>query len=160
MIVIVMGVTGVGKTTIGRLLARELGCDFFDADYYHPAANVAKMRSGVPLTDDDRLPWLMRLNALLRQHVAAGKCAVLGCSALKQQYREHLAAGLADLRLVYLRGAKPLIASRLAARSGHFMNPALLYSQFAALEEPSDAIVADIDTSAEALVAAILTRLG
>jgi len=157
-IVVVMGVTGAGKTTVGRLLARALACEFLDADDYHPAANVAKMRAGEPLTDADRAPWLARLNEVLQARAGSG--VVLACSALKAGYRERLLAGIPGARLVYLRGAKALIASRLAARRGHYMDPALLASQFAALEEPRDAIVADVDGPPEAIAAAILARLG
>ena len=160
MIVVVMGVAGAGKTTVGRLLARELGGDFLDADDYHPAANVAKMRSGQALTDDDRRPWLTRLNEVLREHAARSAGVVLACSALKASYRDQLLAGLPEARLVYLRGTKALIAGRLEARRAHFMNPALLDSQFAALEEPADAIVADIGPAPEAIAAAVLAELG
>lgn len=159
MIVVVMGVTGAGKTTVGRLLARALGCDFLDADDYHPAANVAKMRAGRPLTDDDRRPWLARLNEVLGEYSARSAGVVLACSALKASYRDQLAAGLPDSRVVYLRGTKALIAARLEARRGHYMNPALLDSQFAALEEPDGAIVADIGAAPEAIAAAILAQL-
>ena len=160
MIVVVMGVTGVGKTTVGRLLAGELGCDFLDADDYHPAANVAKMRAGEPLTDDDRRPWLARLNEVLREYAARNAGVVLACSALRQRYREQLLGRVPDGRLVYLRGTKGMIAARLAARRGHYMNPALLDSQFAALEEPADAIVADVGAAPEAVAAGIFARLG
>jgi gluconokinase len=159
MIVVVMGVTGAGKTTVGRLLARALGCDFLDADDYHPAANVAKMRAGQPLTDEDRAPWLARLNEALAGYSSRSAGAVLACSALKQRYRERLFAGVPDGRLVYLRGTEGEIASRLAARRGHYMNPALLDSQFAALEEPANAIVADVAGTPEAIAAAILREL-
>jgi gluconokinase len=159
MIVVVMGVTGAGKTTVGRLLARELGGDFLDADDYHPAANVAKMRAGQALTDDDRRPWLARLNEVLRAYAARSAGVVLACSALKAGYREQLVAGLPDSRIVYLRGTKALIAARLEARRGHYMNPALLDSQFATLEEPDVAIVADIGPEPEAIAAAILAQL-
>jgi gluconokinase len=159
MIVVVMGVTGAGKTTVGRLLARELGCDFLDADDYHPAANVAKMRAARPLTDDDRRPWLARLNEVLREYAARSAGVVLACSALKANYRDRLVADLPDSRVVYLRGAKALIAARLEARRGHYMDPALLDSQFAALEEPVGAIVADIGPAPEAVAAAILAQL-
>ena len=159
MIVVVMGVTGAGKTTVGRLLARALGCDFLDADDYHPAANVAKMRAGQALTDDDRRPWLARLNEVLGEYAARSAGVVLACSALKASYRDQLVAGLPDGRIVYLRGTKALIAARLEARRGHYMNPALLDSQFAALEEPVDAIVADIGPEPEAIAAAILAQL-
>jgi gluconokinase len=158
-IVVVMGVAGVGKTTVGRLLARELGAAFVDADDYHPAANVAKMHAGQPLTDDDRWPWLARLNELLLEYAARNAPVVLACSALKQRYRDQLFAGVPDGRLVYLRGTKETIAARLGTRREHFMNPALLDSQFAALEEPADAIVADVDGTPEAIAAAILAQL-
>jgi gluconokinase len=159
MIVVVMGVTGAGKTTVGRLLARALGCDFLDADDYHPAANVAKMRAGRPLTDDDRRPWLARLNEVLREYAARAAGVVLACSALKASYRDRLVADLPDSRVVYLRGTKALIAGRLEARRGHYMNPALLDSQLAALEEPDGAIVADVGPAPEAVAAAILAQL-
>ncbi len=159
MIVVVMGVTGAGKTTVGRLLARALGCDFLDADDFHPDANVAKMRAGEPLTDDDRAPWLARLNEVLREHAARSAGVVLACSALKARYRDRLVAGLPGSRLVYLRGTKALIAARLEARRGHYMKPTLLDSQFAALEEPDGAIVADVGPAPEAIAAAILAQL-
>lgn len=155
MIVVLMGVTGAGKTTVGRLLAARIGCEFIDADDYHPPENVAKMRAGLPLTDDDRWPWLARLNEALRGRAAA----VVACSALKASYREALMRGLPDPRLVYLRGEKPVIAPRLAGRRGHYMNPALLDSQFATLEEPASAIVLDIDETPAAIVAEIGRQL-
>jgi gluconokinase len=154
-IVVVMGVAGCGKTTVGRDLARTLGVPFFDADDFHAPEAVAKMRAGTPLADADRWPWLDRLNALLRECDAA----VLACSALRAVYRERIAAGLADVRWVYLRGSKALIAARLATRTGHYMNPALLDSQFATLEEPADALVADATESPEAIVARVRASL-
>jgi gluconokinase len=158
-IVVVMGVTGAGKTTVGHLLARALGGEFLDADDYHPPANVAKMRAGQPLTDEDRAPWLARLNGVLKERAAGAESVVLACSALKARYRDRLLAGVQDGRLVYLRGTKALIASRLEARRGHYMNPALLDSQFAALEEPADAIVADVGAAPEAVAVAVLAQL-
>jgi gluconokinase len=158
-IVIVMGVAGAGKTTVGGRLAASLGCEFIDADDYHPPTSVQKMRAGQPLGDDDRWPWLGRLNGLLQERARRGAGAVLACSALKASYREALVRGLADARLVYLRGSKALIAPRLAGRGGHFMSPALLDSQFATLEEPRDAIVVDVDATPEALVGAIRAAL-
>jgi gluconokinase len=155
MIVVLMGVTGAGKTTVGRLLAARLGCEFIDADDYHPPENVAKMRAGQPLTDADRWPWLARLNEALYGRAAA----VVACSALKASYREALMRGLPDPRLVYLRGSKSVIAPRLAGRHGHYMNPALLDSQFATLEEPASAIVVDIDDMPEAIVAEVGRQL-
>jgi gluconokinase len=159
LIVIVMGVAGAGKTTVGSRLAASLACEFIDADDYHPPASVQKMRAGQPLGDDDRWPWLARLNGVLQERARRGAGVVLACSALKASYREALARGLADARLVYLRGSKAVIGPRLAGRGEHFMNPALLDSQFAALEEPRDAIVVDVDETPEALVADIRAGL-
>lgn len=155
MIVIVMGVSGAGKTTIGAALARQLGWRFIDADDHHPPGNVAKMAGGVPLTDADREPWLDALNGLLK------KCdnAVLACSALKQSYRDRLTAALPDVRLVFLKGTFELIASRLARRQHRYMPPSLLHSQFQALEPPEKAIAVDVSAEANACVAAIVRRL-
>jgi gluconokinase len=158
MIVILMGVTGTGKTTVGKLLAELTGWPFHDADDFHSPANVEKMRSGVPLTDADRWPWLDSLNALLRAAQAKGESAILGCSALKQRYRDRLQQGLEDVRWVYLKGDIELIRSRLQARKGHYMNPALLQSQFDALEPPRDAL--DIEIDAEPTVLAARVRQG
>ena len=155
-----MGVTGCGKTTVGVLLARELGWAFHDADDYHPAENVAKMKAGTPLTDADRWPWLARLNALLRENERESANVVLACSALKRAYRERLAQGCANLRFVFLDGTPECIRARLAARRGHYMNPALLDSQFATLERPQDALRLDADASPGVLVQAIRTELG
>ena len=155
MIVVVMGVSGVGKTTIGRLVAERLGWRFIDADDHHPAANVAKMAAGIPLEDADRWPWLDALNQLLRKE----KSAVLACSALKESYRKRLLAGIAETRIVFLDGSKALIASRLAARKHRYMPASLLDSQFAALEPPVDAIRVDVAQPVEASVAAILGSL-
>jgi gluconokinase len=166
MIVIVMGVTGAGKTTIGQLLAEHLGWQFADADDFHPAANVEKMRRGIPLTDDDRWPWLDRLHAEIESWIADGRNAVLACSALKQSYRARLDAGLEaarEVRFVYLKGSPALIAERLRERHGHFAGEAILAGQFADLEEPAagdkDVITVDIDATPEEIVAEIRTRL-
>jgi gluconokinase len=158
-IVILMGVTGCGKTTVGTRLAEKLGWTFRDADDYHPAENVAKMKAGTPLTDADRWPWLDRLNSLLRESEREGANLVLACSALKQAYRERLAQGCAKLRFVFLDGAPELMRARLAARRGHYMNPALLDSQFAALERPQDALRLDADASPESLTQALMQAL-
>jgi gluconokinase len=159
MVIVLMGVTGSGKTTVGRLLAEELGWRFDDADDFHPRANVEKMSRGVPLDDEDRRPWLEALRELVRQRLAEGVGAVLACSALKESYRACL---LLDerVRLVYLKGDERLIRARLAGRRGHFMNPALLDSQFDALEEPGPESHFDASAPPAELVRAIRNRLG
>jgi gluconokinase len=159
MIVVVMGVAGAGKTVVGQRLAAALDAEFIDADDHHAPENVAKMRAGTPLTDADRWPWLARLNGMLREREARGRSAVLACSALKAAYREALLEELPEARVVHLRGAKPLIASRLAARRGHYMDPGLLESQFAALEEPAEAIVVDVERTPEDIVAEVVRSL-
>lgn len=156
MIVVLMGVTGSGKTTIGRLLAERLGCPFLDGDDFHPPQNVAKMRAGTPLEDADRWPWLALINARLR----AEKDAVLACSALKAAYRDVLAQGVQDFRLVYLRGDIELIRSRLAVRKHRYMPASLLESQFATLEPPTGAITVDVSAAPEHCAAQIRAALG
>jgi len=159
MIVIVMGVTGVGKTTVGQLVAERTGWTLHDADAYHSPANVEKMRAGIPLTDDDRWPWLDRLNALLREAESRGESAILACSALKQRYRDRLQRGLQSARWVYLKGDIELIRSRLHKRKGHYMNPALLQSQFDALEPPGEALLIDVNDEPAALAQQVLAAL-
>ena len=167
MIVVVMGVCGCGKTTVGRALANQLGWKFFDADDFHPQANVAKMAKGVALTDEEREPWLDRLAAEIRAVVRKGQHAVLACSALKESYRQRIARGMensgdhagSEVRIVYLKGDAQTIEPRLALRSGHYMPPSLLASQFAALEEPEDAMVIDIRQTTEAQAAQIAAAL-
>src|SRR6202521_5444393 len=154
-----MGVSGSGKTTVGQLLALELGWGFADGDDYHPAANVEKMRNGVPLTDADRAPWLEALRTLIAGWIAAGKNAVLACSALKRAYRESLRVA-PEVQVVYLRVTPQLLRQRLRARVGHFMTERMLESQLAALEEPDDAVVVDVDRSPAEIIAEILARLG
>lgn len=154
MILLVMGVSGCGKSTVGAALARALGWPFLDADDYHPPANVAKMAAGEPLTDDDRWPWLDRLADEMRAILGRGGHAVLACSALKEAYRARLARA-GDVRVVYLAGDEPTIAARLAARQHRYMPPALLPSQFAALEAPADALTVDIRQPVAAQVDAI-----
>ena len=158
MIIVVMGVTGSGKTTIGRQLAGELGWKYFDADDFHPRGNVEKMSAGVPLEDADRVPWLEALRALVGDCIARGENAVLACSALKASYREYLLID-ENVRLVYLRGDRELIRRRLEKRRGHFMNPALLDSQFATLEEPEQGIVVDVAPKPGEIVKTIRSRL-
>jgi gluconokinase len=159
MLVVIMGVTGVGKTTVGRLIAGRLGARFVDADDFHPPENVAKMRAGIPLDDDDRQPWLAALNAQLREAARRGEAVVLACSALKSAYRERLREGIPGLRFVHLVGARELIAERLGARPGHYMNPALLDSQFATLERPDDALSFDVGPAPEELANAVCADL-
>ena len=155
MIVLVMGVAGVGKTTIGEALASALGARFIDADDYHPPQNVEKMQAGIPLEDADRLPWLSKLNSVLRGE----SNAVLACSALKESYRRRLSDGVRDFRIVYLHGAPELIRERMKTRRHRYMPAALLDSQLATLEPPEDAIKIDVAAPLEISVAAIVARL-
>lgn len=158
MVVILMGVTGSGKTTVGVALAESLHWKFVDADDFHPAANVAKMRTGVPLDDADRAPWLETLRQAIVEWLKTRTDAVLACSALKQVYRNRLIVG-PEVRIVYLRGTRDLIAQRLGQRHGHYMDPTLLDSQFAALEEPPDALVVDVQADVPDIVASIRRAL-
>jgi gluconokinase len=153
-IVVVMGVSGSGKSTIGALLAQRLGVEFLDADEYHPPQNVAKMAAGTPLEDADRWPWLERLNAELKKR----ERAVLACSALKQAYRRVLCRDV-ECRLVHLRGSLGLIRDRMRERRHRYMPASLLQSQFAALEPPAHAIDIDVSRPADECVAAILAQL-
>ncbi len=159
MIVVVMGVTGAGKTTIGRLLAQQLGWEFTDADSFHSPASVEKIRQGIPLDDADRAPWLKSLRQAMEQWVAEGRNMVLACSALKKSYRHELYLG-SEVKFVYLKGSYDLIYQRLRARHGHFASEKILASQFAALEELDDAVTVVIDQPAEAIVAEIRRGLG
>jgi gluconokinase len=164
MIVIVMGVTGAGKTTVGGLLASQLGWKFADADDFHPAANIEKMRNGIPLNDDDRQPWLKRLREEINGWIADGRNVVLACSALKRSYRQELDAG-PEVRFVYLKGSAALITERLRARHGHFADEHILAGQFADLEEPDSddgtgAIAVDISMTPPLIVAEIRQKLG
>lgn len=157
-----MGVSGSGKSTVGAAVAARLGWAFVDGDSLHPAANVAKMRSGQPLDDNDRAPWLDAIAAQLDAWIAAHTPGVIACSALKRRYRDRLIRGDASVRLIYLRGAREDIAKRLTSRRGHFMPPELLDSQFAALEPPApdeNPIVADVDRPVAAIVETIVTAL-
>ena len=159
MIVILMGVSGVGKTTIGQVLSDKLGWALFDADEFHSPASIEKMRNGIPLQDADRWPWLDRMNALLVEKEGRGESVLLACSALKQVYRDRLAKGTADLRWIYLKGSVDLIRKRLEARKGHYMKAGLLESQFATLEEPGNALGVDINDMPDAIADFILRRL-
>ena len=163
MIVIVAGVSGSGKTTIGALLASKLGWEFEDGDDLHPAANVAKMHAGVPLTDGDRQPWLDAVTAWMGQRAAAGESAVIACSALKHSYRDQLGDGRPDLRIAFLQVDRATLHRRLAGRHGHFFRPALLDSQLAIAETPSSAagdIVVDATAPPDVVVQEIISLLG
>jgi gluconokinase len=158
MVVVLMGVAGSGKTTVGRLLAERLGWEFYDADDFHPPANVEKMARGVPLDDADRQPWLEALSRLVAGCLGRGESAVLACSALKESYRERLLVG-AGVELVYLRGEPDLIRERLRRRRGHFMRPEMLDGQLEALEEPGPGFDVDISSTPDELVSVIRRRL-
>jgi gluconokinase len=158
MIVVVMGVSGAGKSTVGAALAARLGWPLIDADDLHPPQNVAKMRAGVPLTDDDRWPWLDRVVGELRTATAPAGHAVLACSALRRCYRDRL-AGAGEMRFVHLRGSPDVIAGRLAGRRHRYMPASLLASQIATLEAPGDAIDGDVDATVAEQVQAIVDAL-
>ena len=153
-----MGVSGSGKTTIGRALADELSFDFFDGDDYHPLENIKKMKEGTPLNDNDRYPWLIKLNGLLLGRRDQG--CILACSALKESYRQQLTKGIDEtVQLVYLKGAFITIYDRMQSREDHFMPTALLQSQFAVLEEPKNALIIGVTLSLEEIIKKIKTAL-
>jgi carbohydrate kinase (thermoresistant glucokinase family) len=161
-IAVVMGVSGSGKTTVAAGLGQQAGWILLEGDSFHPPANVAKMKAGIPLTDADRWPWLRAIAARADELRAAGQSAAVACSALKRAYRDVLIGDRRDVVLVYLRGSKDLIAQRIKARRGHFMPPALLDSQFAALEEPGpdeNPIIVDIGGAPEAEIADAIAQL-
>ena len=162
MVVILMGVSGVGKTTVGLALAHALGWGFFDADDFHSAANVKKMAAGRPLDAQDREPWLSALNALIARLLEHGEDAVLACSALTERARQLLVQDTdpAQVRLVHLTGSPELLRKRLAARTGHFMPPALLTSQLGTLQTPDNALRVDVTGTPEQVVAVIREGLG
>jgi gluconokinase len=158
-VVLLMGVSGAGKTTVGKLLASQLGWEFADADDYHSAANVEKMRNGIPLTDADRAPWLESLRELMMRWIASGNSGVLACSALKKEYRGILVVE-PETRVVYLKADRPLLRERLLGRRGHYMKESMLESQIATLEEPDDAVVVKAGQPPESVVREIRELLG
>jgi carbohydrate kinase (thermoresistant glucokinase family) len=161
-ILIVMGVSGCGKTTVGNLLAQRLGWQFQDADWFHPPSNVDKMHKGIPLTDEDRWPWLKAVAAWIDKARASGDHGVIACSALKRHYRDVLIGDRRDVRLVYLKGDETLIGRRVSTRHEHFMPPALLHSQFEALEEPGpkeNPVIVSIEPKPNEIVQQILSNL-
>jgi gluconokinase len=161
MIVVLMGVSGVGKTTVGVCLAADLGWTFIEADEFHPPTNVEKMRDGDPLTDNDRWPWLRGLRGRIEEACLRGENAVIACSALRAEYRRYLEQGCPErVRYVYLRASPELIRQRLEDRAGHFMNPALLDSQFETLERPQGKVEVDAAPAPEVIAAEIRGRLG
>ena len=161
MIVVIIGVAGVGKTTVGKLLAKELSWHFYDADDFHPAANIEKMKAGIPLTDEDRWPWLDRLRQLIERCLAAHENVVLACSALKRAYRDRLRV-TEEVRFVFLRASRAQVVEHLQHRRGHFMPATLLDSQFADLEEPQpqeDALTVDLQGSPHNVASLIKAKL-
>ncbi len=152
MVILIMGVSGSGKTTIGEGLALELNWEFKDADEFHPAANIEKMRQGIPLNDDDRRPWLQALRQAIDEALQTNANLILACSALKAAYRQVLGEPSDQVKFIYLKGSFELIEQRLKQRHGHYMKSNLLRTQFDALEEPNDAIVVEIDQPSSAIV--------
>ena len=157
--VIVMGVSGSGKTSIGKALANRLGWDFYDADDFHPPENVAKMANGIPLDDSDRAPWLAALHDLISSSLTANRPGVLACSALKERYRRQLLKDNGDVQLVYLKGRYDLIWSRMSVRKDHYMKPRMLQSQFETLEEPVYALTIEISGSVDEIVEKIIGQI-
>jgi gluconokinase len=162
-VLIVMGVSGSGKSTIGEQLARRIAWAYEDGDRFHPAGNVAKMSAGIPLSDDDRWPWLLAIADEIDRVCMAGEHVVIACSALKRAYRAVLVHGRGDVRIVFLSGSEQLIAARLAERKGHFMPPGLLASQFKTLEPPDpgeNPVTVSIDAAVETIIDDIVSQLG
>jgi len=155
---IVMGVSGSGKSSVGKALAEHLGWDFYDADDFHPPENVANMANGIPLDDSDRAPWLTALHNLILSSLAQNKPGVLACSALKERYRKQLMVGNDGVQLVYLKGSYDLIWSRMIARKEHYMKPHMLQSQFDALEEPANALTINISMPVKKILSKILEQ--
>ena len=159
MILILMGPTGAGKTTVGEILSRELGWEFADADNFHSPESVAKMSKGIGLTDEDRKPWLAALRRKIELWIAAGRDGILACSALKEAYRKELSVS-PQVKWIYLKGSFEELSQRVAARQGHYAKKELVVSQFAALEEPTDAITIDVGRSPEEIAQEIRRVLG
>lgn len=160
MIIVLLGVSGSGKSTVGKMLAESLSCDFLDADDYHSPENRAKMHKGIPLSDEDRIVWLASLNKVLQEICDKNKDVVLACSALKDSYRKRLSKNInKNIKWVYLKGDFETISNRLSERKGHFFDPELLRSQFETLEEPTDAISVDIRKSPKEIVELILSKI-
>jgi len=155
---LVMGVSGSGKTSVGKSLAERLGWDFYDADNFHPPENVRKMANGIPLNDADRAPWLAALHDLISASLKAGRPGVLACSALKEGYREQLLEGNEAVQIIYLKGSYDLIWSRMSVRKDHYMKPHMLQSQFETLEEPKDALPLDVSLAVGDIVQEILNH--
>jgi gluconokinase len=156
---LIMGVSGSGKTSVGKALAEHLGWEFYDADDFHPPANVAKMANGIPLDDSDRAPWLAALHDLIASSLEENRPAVLACSALKERYRQQLADGHEEVQIVYLKGSYDLIWSRMQQRDDHYMKPHMLKSQFDALEEPEHALQVNIGLPLNEIVQQILEHM-
>ena len=151
-----MGVSGCGKTSVGKSLAKHLGWEFYDADDFHPQANIEKMANGIPLNDSDRAPWLDSLHHLISSSLRTDKPGVLACSALKERYRRQLMDGNDGVQLVYLKGSYDLIWSRMISRADHYMKPHMLQSQFEALEEPTNALTFDISVPINEIIKKLL----
>ncbi|KVQ41893.1 gluconate kinase [Burkholderia territorii] len=162
MILIAMGVSGAGKSRIGEMLAERLSCSYTDGDAFHSAANKEKMHNGIPLTDDDRWPWLRTIRAAIEEKQRAGETAVFTCSSLKRSYRDVLRGTDTDVRFVYLKGTFEVLQERLKTRTGHFFDPSLLKSQLDTLEEPGpdEAIVVSIEFTPEQIVDEVMTKIG
>ena len=153
-----MGVSGSGKTTLGQALAQKLGWDFFDADDFHPPANIAKMASGIPLSDSDRAPWLAALHDQLSSTLKSNRHPILACSALKQKYRVQLLDNINGIEIIYLKGSYDLIWSRMSTREGHYMRSEMLRSQFAALEDPENVFALDVSMTVKDMIDKIIAK--
>jgi len=156
---LVMGVSGSGKTSVGKSIAEHLGWDFYDADDFHPPANIEKMAKGIPLDDSDRVPWLASLHDLILSSLIHNKPGVLACSALKERYRQRLLQRNTGVQIVYLKGSYELIWSRMTRRKNHYMKADMLKSQFDALEEPADALIVDISVPVEEIVQVVISQM-